>query len=138
MSRVSLLKSLALSLGTTAALLIAALSMAPADASAGPRGGDEAAATLCFSVADADQEKQLPGVEVSAVSAEGLSPLGTTDRSGTLCLDKEETRGKKPLVILFCKPGFFCGAFRTDQVVAGYRFFDFGEHFIALTPFKIG
>jgi hypothetical protein len=93
---------------------------------------------ICLLVAGGDNRQQLDDVEVSAVSSIGNERLGFTGVDGSICLEKELLRERKVHAILFCKNGYFCGAYRLDRLLGGRDFLDFNEQFIVLAPFMLG
>lgn len=126
-------------------LTIVAIALGIGSASCSIVRGDPAAlypraeegAQICFHVADGSTLKQLEGVEILLVSSEGLRPIGVTPRHGVVCVPKHELQREHHGALLFCREGFFCGAFRLDKAVAGREFLEFDERFIVLAPFML-
>jgi hypothetical protein len=74
---------------------------------------------ISFSVANSDISSPIHGVCVSVILADGhVDNLGLTDESGGIEIDREALVEKQPVVILFCKDGFFCGALRVNEDLA--------------------
>lgn len=102
-----------------------------------PPGAQTDAPTLCFLAGDAQGPPALAGVLITAVTNGGLVDLGSTAEDGALCLEKDAVAALEPFAIILCKENFFCGAFRIDPEETDPGFFDWGEHFIALSRFTI-
>ena len=104
-----------------------------------PRGQEESAdSEICLLVAGGENLQQLEDVEVSAVSPVGIGQLGITGGDGSICVSKDLLRQRQIYAILFCKEGYFCGAYRLDRPLGGRNFLDFDEQFIVLAPFMLG
>ena len=77
-----------------------------------------------------DDPSLMEGVSVTLIGKTGaVTDLGKTDGFGALSVGKDRLR-KEGSVILFCREGFFCGAFLVDEE----RFFDYNERYIELAP----
>lgn len=74
----------------------------------------------------------LAKVEVASVSKVGVIPLGLTDDAGRLVVKRTRLVSSEPWLVLCCRPGFFCGAFRVDE-----EFLRAGDHLISLAPFGV-
>jgi hypothetical protein len=101
--------------------LIGALCFLLSSATAGPVGADSTGIPLVisYSVANSDDSQAISGVEVTAVLLNGGTiKLGTTDESGGILIDRVSLEKKQPVIILFCKEGFFCGALRVEADLA--------------------
>lgn len=92
---------------------------------------------ICFHAAHGSTFRQLEGVEVLLVTSQGTRSLGVTSSHRMLCVPKGELRGDDARAILFCREGFFCGAFRLDENVGGRDLLSFSERVIVLAPFVI-
>lgn len=100
-----------------------------------PQSQLEPHATMTFFVASAGREHQmLRGVEVLGLKLEG-APIrfGVTDQFGSLAVRKSDLQESASGAVLFCREGFFCGAFRLDEA----RFFAYDEKYIQLAPFAV-
>lgn len=63
----------------------------------------------------------LPKVEVRAVTTSGMERLGETDKLGQICLSDSEIFQPQVQCVLFCRPGYFCGAFIPKEEDPGFR-----------------
>lgn len=83
---------------------------------------------LTFFVASSETGEALPGVDVMAVSGEGIIHLGRTEVGGSLTVDSTKLRLLRPHVIMFCHDLYYCGGLKTDLP----NFFSFRELNISL------
>lgn len=86
-----------------------------------------------FVVADASPRGQvLGGVRVVLLRRGGLKFLGRTSLVGDVSVKRGLLQEEGAVAVLFCKKGYFCGAFRLDDP----EFFDYDERFITLEPLE--
>lgn len=69
----------------------------------------------------------LPKVRVRAVTRQGWEELGETNKLGQICLAESKVNSPEVECLLFCRSGYFCGAFIPREEPPGFR-----EHLIAL------
>ena len=82
-----------------------------------------------FIVGDSRSGAALPGVRVAVVSQhDAITDVGTTDAYGYLAVPMSRLRTNEARAVLFCRPGYFCGAFRLDEA----DFFSYRERYIDL------
>lgn len=97
-----------------------------------PREYGARASAVRFYVSSADLP-MLRGVKVYLMTGAGESLIGETDALGAIAIDRHRLQDGGSLAVLFCKEGFFCGAYRVKQD----EFLEYDEHFIALAPFAV-
>lgn len=86
-----------------------------------------------FIVADASPRGQvLGGVRVVLLRRGGFKFLGRTSLVGVVSVKRRLLQEEGAVAVLFCKKGYFCGAFRLDDP----EFFDYDERFITLEPLE--
>lgn len=88
---------------------------------------------ITFQVSTSTEKEGIMGVDVSAVTTEGIVPLGETDAGGRLIVDLELLKELEPYVVVFCRDYFFCGAIRSDSP----DFFGYRMHAISLAVFTV-
>ncbi len=94
-----------------------------------PDGG-----TVIFNAASASDFFPVADVDVYLFSiSRGLALLGTTGENGCLEVRRSVLRRQDAIAVVFCRDGFFCGAFRIkeDQI------FLQDDVLILLAPFAI-
>ncbi len=72
----------------------------------------------------APEGEYVPGVDVIAVTSDGLRELGKTDSSGALTLEVASLRELQPYVLIFCSDHFPCAALVVDEHFYGFRELD--------------
>lgn len=118
---------------TVAALLAMVLSTAAAcSLSASTPIPDSTDESFLLVVGTVESEA-LPGTEVVLYSAGGERSMGTTDALGALAVSRSELAGAAGRVVVFCREGFFCGAWRpsTDEIRG------LAEFYIQLAPYAV-
>jgi|SRR5712675_2482445 len=98
------------------------------------KGYSSNAGTITFSVGNCPVEQRLTGVQVFlATREEGLLEMGETDSVGQLMVSEDILARPDAMALLFCKKGFFCGAFRLGSP----SFFTNKYQLVNLAPFSI-
>lgn len=74
----------------------------------------------------------IPKVSVRVVANDGMKRLGETDQFGRICISDSEIFRPEVQCLLFCRAGYFCGAFVPSEEKQGYR-----EQLVALARIEL-
>lgn len=91
---------------------------------AAPCGAD----SVLFHIAETEG-RGIPGVQVQAISRTGNVDLGQTNKLGQICVSESVIFDESVQCVLFCREGFYCGAFTPRTERKGFR-----ERLLALAP----
>lgn len=87
--------------------------------------------SVLFHVAN-EEGPVLPKVRVRAVTRHGFEELGETNDLGQICLAEAVVHGPDVECLLFCRSGYFCGAFIPQEEPRGFL-----EHLIILAKIAL-
>ena len=92
------------------------------------------ASEIEFIVASSTDLEAIKDVDLIIVSRTGhIQNVGRTSELGRVSVPKARLRSAQ--VLLFCRDGYFCGAFQLYRRDAEY--FEYNELFITLAPFSL-
>jgi hypothetical protein len=90
--------------------------------------------SISFIVAASTDLRPISKVELILITKDGsVENIGLTDELGSATVPKRKLRSSRCL--LFCRDGFFCGAFQLYKKEAEFLRYD--ELFITLSPFSL-